>query len=120
MTLFAILLCLAVLALAVAVGIMLRLVLRLQTAAAAPRSLGDADLEALGQRVAETLGASPDSRLDALATRIDRLHAEFDWVVGESVIQSAVALARMGEPAAEMPERTGAEDTAMSRRQRRH
>jgi hypothetical protein len=120
LTLFAILLCLAVLALAVAVGIMLRLVLRLQTAAAAPRSLGDADLEALGQRVAETLGASPDSRLDTLATRIDRLHAEFDWVVGESVIQSAVALARMGEPAAEMPERTGAEDTAMSRRQRRH
>jgi hypothetical protein len=119
LTLFAILLCLAVLALAVAVGIMLRLVLRLQSAADAPRRLADADLEALEQRVAETLGASPDSRLDALATRIDRLHAEFDWVVGESVIQSAVALARMGEPAAEMPERSGTEQT-VSRRQRRH
>jgi len=111
-----------------AAGIIWRLMLRLaQEAPAAapvqtPLALDEADLEAISRRIADGLGASQDSGLDTISSKIDQLRAEFDWVVGESLIHQAVALARSGQSEGEIAQTTGisADELQAIRRFRRH
>lgn len=107
-----------------AAGVILRLSLRLRraTPSPAPLSLGEQDIAAIGRRVAEVLGADAETGLDTIAARIDQLRAEFDWVVGESLITQAVTLARSGHDEGEIAQATGisADELQAIRRFRRH
>lgn len=89
---------------------------------APPLALGEAEIEAISRRVAGALGAGEDTGLDTIAARIDQLRAEFDWVVGESLINQAVSLARSGHNEGEIAQATGisADELQAIRRFRRH
>lgn len=89
---------------------------------ATPVALGEAEIDAISRRVAGALGAGEDTGLDTIAARIDQLRAEFDWVVGESLINQAVTLARSGHSEGEIAQVTGisADELQAIRRFRRH
>jgi hypothetical protein len=113
-------------AILVAAGIILHLMIRLRAVATAQAAAGqplhESSVDEISRRVAAGLGASPDATLDSIASRIDQLRAEFDWVVGESLIHQAVALARSGQSEAEIAQTTGisADELQAIRRFRRH
>ncbi len=85
-------------------------------------ALGEAEIEAISRRVAGALGAADETGLDTIAAKIDQLRAEFDWVVGESLITQAVSLARTGHSEGEIAQATGisADELQAIRRFRRH
>ena len=126
MTILQFLLLALAVAILVAAGIILHLMIRLRSVAAAQQAAGqplhEGALDEISRRVAAGLGASPDATLDSIASRIDQLRAEFDWVVGESLIHQAVALARTGQSEAEIAQATGisADELQAIRRFRRH
>lgn len=124
MTILQLLLILAGVAILGAAGVIVKLALQLRRAAAAPAALalGEPELDAISRRVAEALGADENTGLDTVAARIDQLRAEFDWVVGESLITQAVSLARSGHPEGEIAQATGisADELQAIRRFRRH
>ena len=124
MTVLQLLLILAGLAILGAAAVILRLAFQLRraTVAPAPVTLGETELDAISRRVAEALGADEGTGLDTVAERIDQLRAEFDWVVGESLITQAVSLARSGHPETDIAQATGitADELQAIRRFRRH
>lgn len=126
MTLLQFLLLTSGLALLAAAGIIWRLMQRMTQAAPAPAqtplALDDANLDAISRRIADGLGASQDTGLDTISAKIDQLRAEFDWVVGESLIHQAVSLARSGQSEGEIAQATGisADELQAIRRFRRH
>jgi hypothetical protein len=107
-----------------AAWVIVRLAVQLRRAnhVAAPVALGEAEIDAISRRVAGALGAGEDTGLDTIAARIDQLRAEFDWVVGESLINQAVSLARSGHNEGEIAQVTGisADELQAIRRFRRH
>lgn len=124
MTVLQLLLILSGLAILGAAWVIVRLSVQLRraNAASAPASLGEAELDAISRRVAGALGAGEETGLDTIAARIDQLRAEFDWVVGESLITQAVSLARTGHSEGEIAQVTGisADELQAIRRFRRH
>ena len=100
----------------------LHLVLRLRDAARRRPALAADEVTAIAQAVADLLGATPETRLDTLAAKIDQMRAEVDWMLGESLIHQAVSMAGHGHGEAEISELTGisAEEIRAIRRFRRH
>jgi hypothetical protein len=123
-TVLQLLLILSGLAILGAAWVIVRLAVQLRRAkaAAAPATLGEAEIDAISRRVASALGAGEETGLDTIAARIDQLRAEFDWVVGESLITQAVSLARTGHSEGEIAQVTGisADELQAIRRFRRH
>lgn len=107
-----------------AAAVILRLAAQLRRVRHTPSPvlLGEAEIEAISRKVAGALGAAEDTGLDTIAARIDQLRAEFDWVVGESLITQAVSLARTGHSEGEIAQVTGisADELQAIRRFRRH
>ena len=124
MTVLQLLLILSGVAILGAAWVIVRLSVQLRRAAAAPApaTLGEDELDAISRRVAGALGAGEETGLDTIAARIDQLRAEFDWVVGESLITQAVSLARTGHSEGEIAQVTGitADELQAIRRFRRH
>lgn len=88
-------------------------------------ALSDEAVSEIASRVSAELGAGPDARLDLLVVKLDQLRAEFDWVVGESLITQAVVLAQTGHSETEVAKSTGisgdeVEAIQRFRRVRRH
>lgn len=100
----------------------LHLTQRLRVATRGRPPLDPADVAAIGQALADALGATPETRLETLAAKIDQMRAEVDWMLGESLIHQAVNMASHGHPEAEISEMTGisAEEIRAIRRFRRH
>lgn len=87
--------------------------------------LNEAQLDQIAARVSTEIGAGPEARLDVLVVKLDQLRAEFDWVVGESLITQAVVLAQTGHSETEVSKSTGisgdeVEAIQRFRRVRRH
>lgn len=106
----------------IAVATITYLTLRVRSLAAQPKGMCDEDMEKLSNLVLNKLEERPESGLAATATKLDQIRVDFDWLIGERLIEQAITLAQSGQPSKEISRATGisAEEVQAIRRFRRH
>ncbi|MEC8579837.1 MAG: hypothetical protein VXZ18_03720 [Pseudomonadota bacterium] len=106
----------------IAVATITYLALRVRALSAQPVGLLDEDMEELSTLIMKKLEERPDTGLAATATKLDQIRVDFDWLIGERLIEQAITLAQSGQPSKEISRATGisAEEVQAIRRFRRH
>ncbi|MBO6867909.1 hypothetical protein SAMN04488045_0050 [Thalassococcus halodurans] len=106
----------------IAVATITYLALRVRALSAQPVGLRDEDMEELSTLIMKKLEERPDTGLAATATKLDQIRVDFDWLIGERLIEQAITLAQSGQPSKEISRATGisAEEVQAIRRFRRH
>lgn len=106
----------------IAVSTIAYLSFRLRAQSAKPAGLCDEDMEKISEMIIEKLDDRPDTGLAATANKLDQIRVDFDWLIGERLIEQAITLAQSGQPSKEISRATGisAEEVQAIRRFRRH